>query len=407
VVCFLILRLASGGLLKLIRTSLRPHSMPIRYGLSNLSRPGNQTHTVIFSIGLGVTIILAIYFVQFSLTNEIRENLPSDAPSLFFIDIQRDQTQGVESILSKETSITASELTPIVRARVHSINGTSIEEIKVEPSSNWYYSREYVVTFKQDLPKHNTIEKGEWWTQKELMESPLISVEKEAAEGLNMDVGSKIVFDIQGVQVPATVSSIREEDWGSMTTNFYMIFSPGSLDGVPLNYIATARLPREGETALQNQMVRHFPNISTINLRDILDTVSIMLDRMGQVIRFMAGFSIFAGLVVLSNSISASRVQRIRETAIYKTLGATRPMLLQGFAVEFVLVGMIAGVIGVTLSTLVGWITVHFILEMKWHFSIWGFFLGILFTMGLTLLTGIFSSYRILGQKPLPILKAE
>jgi putative ABC transport system permease protein len=132
-----------------------------------------------------------------------------------------------------------------------------------------------------------------------------------------------------------------------------------------------------------------------------------MLDRMGQVIRFMAGFSIFAGLVVLSNSISASRVQRIRETAIYKTLGATRPMLLQGFAVEFVLVGMIAGVIGVTLSTLVGWITVHFILEMKWHFSIWGFFLGILFTMGLTLLTGIFSSYRILGQKPLPILKAE
>ena len=407
VVCFFILRLASWGLLSLICTAPRPDSIPIRYGLSNLSRPGNQTHTIIFSIGLGVTIILAIYFVQFSLMNEIRENLPSDAPSLFFIDIQRDQKQGVESILSQETSITASELTPIVRSRIHSINGTSVEQFKKDPSSSWYYSREYVLTLQRDLPRHNTIEKGKWWSTKDFTEPALISVEKEAAEGLNIDIGSKIVFDIQGVHVPATVSSIREVDWGSMTTNFYIIFSPGSLEGVPLNYIATARLPQAGEMALQDKIVQNFPNITAINLRDILDTVSVMLNRMGQVIRFMAVFSVLAGLVVLSSSISATRLQRIRETVIYKTLGATRPMLLQGFAVEFAMVGMIAGIIGVTLSTLVGWITVHFILEMKWHFSAWGFFWGIFLTMVLTLLTGIFSSYRILGQKPLPILMEE
>jgi putative ABC transport system permease protein len=257
------------------------------------------------------------------------------------------------------------------------------------------------------MPIHNTIKKGKWWKPEGYGGRSLISVEEDAARGLGIDLGSTIVFDIQGTLVQATVSSIRGVDWGSMTTNFYIIFSPGALDRVPMNYIATARLPRAGEMKLQDAIVHSFPNVTAINLRDILETVAGILNRMSQVIRFIAVFSVLAGLIVLSSAISATRLQRIRESVILKTLGATRWMLIRSFAVEYALLGAIGGTIGAGLSLLVAWSVVHYILELHWYFSPPAVLMGILTTILLTLLTGFLTTYRILGQKPLAVLRTE
>ena len=407
VVAFIVLRSGSWLLIKSLKTFPPLKSLPFRLGLSNLCRPGNQTHTLIFSIGLGITIIFAIHFVQYSLIDQIRLNLPSDTPSLFFIDIQPDQKPRIKEIFSQEESLSFSNITPIIRTRIHSVKAKVVGESTENSSKNWYFTREYVVTIQSELPRHNIIEKGTWWNQTDYEGGALISVEKEAAKGLGVDIGSQVVFDIQGVQIPAKVNSIRKVDWGSMTSNFYIIFSPGGLDGVPLNYIATARLPQEKEPGLQDAIVHQFPNITTINLRDILDTVSGMLNQISLVIRFMAGFGIIAGLIVLSSTISATRLQRIRETAILKSLGATRSMILQAFAVEYALVGLSAGIVGTGLSTLMAWIAVKYIFELSWIFSWWGLITGMFLAVTLTVMTGFFSSYRILGEKPLPLLNAE
>jgi putative ABC transport system permease protein len=404
---FILLRGGSWLVMQLMKVLPRMRSLAFRQGLANLGRPGNQTHTIVFSIGLGVTIILTIYLVQISLIREIRDNIPTDAPSLFFIDIQPDQKNPFETLLTHQGSTISHTITPIVRSRLHSINGKTIAGIAGDKPNGWYFTREYVLTFQKDMPIHNTIKKGKWWRPEGYGGRSLISVEEDAARGLGIDLGSTIVFDIQGTLVQATVSSIRGVDWGSMTTNFYIIFSPGALDGVPMNYIATARLPRAGEMKLQDAIVHSFPNVTAINLRDILETVAGILNRMSQVIRFIAVFSVLAGLIVLSSAISATRLQRIRESVILKTLGATRWMLIRSFAVEYALLGAIGGTIGAGLSLLVAWSVVHYILELHWYFSPTAVLMGILTTILLTLLTGFLTTYRILGQKPLAVLRTE
>ena len=404
---FILLRCGSWMAMRFMQALPRMQSLAFRQGLANLSRPGNQTHTIVFSIGLGVTIILTIYLVQISLIHEISDNIPTDAPNLFFIDIQPDQKEPFEKLLAHEGIAISHATTPIVRSRVHSINGKTVVGIAGDQSNNWYFTREYVLTFQKDLPVHNTIKKGRWWRPEDYADRPLISVEEDAAKGLGIDLGSTVVFDIQGTLVQATVSSIRGVDWGSMTTNFYIIFSPGALNGVPMNYIATARVPRTGEMRLQDTVVQSLPNVTAINLRDILETVAGILNRMSQVIRFIAAFSLLAGLIVLSSAISATRLQRIRESVILKTLGATRWMLVRSFAVEYALLGAIAGVSGAGLSLLVAWGVVHYILELRWYFSLTAVIIGILMTITLTLLTGFLTTYRILGQKPLAVLRTE
>jgi putative ABC transport system permease protein len=234
-----------------------------------------------------------------------------------------------------------------------------------------------------------------------------VSVEEEAARHLGMDVGSLVEFDIQGARVKGRVGSLRKVDWGNMSTNFYFIFEPGALDGAPMTYVATARVASRDEGPLQRAVVSAFPNVSAINIRDILDSVARVVNRISLVIRFMAALAILAGLIVLSGALAATRYQRIYDAMILKSLGARRRTLAAMFLAEYAVLGTAAGIVGAMLATALSWGVTYWILDVPWLFQPSAIVFGILATVILTVSVGVLSTFRILGLKPLPVLRQE
>jgi putative ABC transport system permease protein len=264
-----------------------------------------------------------------------------------------------------------------------------------------------VLTFLDRLPKDNTIVKGAWWKPEQQFARPQVSMEEEAAKSLDVDVGSVIELNIQGVPIEAEVSSIRKVEWGNFSTNFYMIFSPGSLDGAPMTYVATTRVAPDEEVALQSAVVAAFPNVTAINIGEVLNAFARVLDRLSLAIRTVALFCLIAGALVMAAALAATRYRRLYEAVILKALGATRALIARSFAAEYAMLGCVAGVIGIVLASAFSWAILHFILELPWSLEPSLLALGFINTVLLTLLVGFLSTFRILGQPPLSVLRQE
>jgi len=394
------------------RLSILQRSLILRYGIGNLSRPGRQIVTIILSIGIGVTILLTLAQVERNLLSQLQQNVPQDAPGLFFIDLQPDQKPPFENLMKQWDLKKPLELTPLVRSRLYAVDGKAVSEMQTENRPDgWYFTREYVLTFQRDLPDHNIVQRGKWWNgppgtgSAESM--PLISVEAEAAKHLGIDLGSTVTFDIQGVRVTGRIANIREVDWGSMTTNFFFIFAPGALDRAPVTYVATATTRPEDDLTVQNAVIGAFPNITVINLREVLETIAGILKEIIRTVQFMAAFGLLVGLIVLSGAIAATRARRRYEMLLFKTLGATRPVLIAMMAVEYALLGLVAATVGGLLSTGLSWGIVHFFLEVPWRFDPPTLLIGLIATVIVTITGGFLTTYRILGQKPLAVLRSE
>jgi putative ABC transport system permease protein len=396
-----------------------PKSLSLRQALSNVARPGGQVVGIMVAIGIGVMAIATVSLVEHALLQQVGDSRPSDAPTFFFIDIQPDQADGFVQIVHQQLPGRKPDLTPLVRSRLHAINGETIkidseteqeekkETDKQEQRKNWYATREYVLTFLDQVPKDNTIVKGEWWKQGEAFAKPQLSVEEEAAKHLGLDVGSTVDLDIQGAIVSAEVRSIRKVEWGSFSTNFYMILSPGSLDGAPVTYVATLRVLSEEEVPIQQAVVASFPNVSAIHVGDVLQNFARVLDRLSLAIRAVASFCVLAGGLVMAAALAATRYRRLYESVILKALGATRGLVARSFAAEYALLGGVAGLIGILLGSLLSWAVLTYFFELAWSLQPSVLLIDISLTVLLTLAVGFLSTYRLLGQRPLAVLRHE
>jgi putative ABC transport system permease protein len=421
-----LLLLATLGLIRALRVLPSPRSLAVRHAIGNLHRPGSQAVGIMVSVGVGVMVIVAVSVLERSLVAQLGESRPVDAPTFFFIDIQPDQKEAFLQLLQQQMPEAKPETTPLVRSRLYTLNGKPVEaeeeteeqekkdgeEHAKEPDSRetrqgWYRTREYVLTFLSDLPKDNVITKGAWWDQQQPSGGPLVSVEEEAARNLGLDLGSTVEFDIQGATVSAEVSSIRKVEWGNFSTNFYMILSPGSLKGAPFTYVATVRVPPEGEVPLQQAVVANFPNVTAINIGDVLESFAQVVERLSLAIRAIALFCILTGGIVMAAALAATRYRRLYESVVFKALGATRGLVARSFATEYVLLGTVAGLIGSLLASLLSWGLLHFIFDLPWTLQPGLLTVGLLLTIVLTLGVGFLSTFRILGQRPLTILRHE
>ncbi len=416
ILAVLLLLLTAAVLVRAIRWVPAPKSLAVRHAIGNLHRPGSQATGIMVSVGIGVMVIVAVGLLERSLVRQLGENRPEDAPTFFFIDIQPDQADGFVRLLHERTGDLNPQLTPLVRSRLSAINGRPVkieeggEEERDKPQDkrkSWYFTREYVLTFLDRLPKDNAIVRGEWWKPNQAFSKPLVSVEEEAARNLGLDVGSVVEFEIQGSTVSAEVSSIRKVEWGNFSTNFYMILSPGSLDGAPFTYVATVRVPPRDEVPLQQAVVAAFPNVTAINIGDVLDSFARILDRLSLAIRAVATFCILAGALVMAAALAATRYRRLYESVILKALGATRGLIARSFATEYALLGAVAGVIGIALASALSWAVLHFILDLPWSLQPGVLTVGFLLTVALTLTVGFLTTFRILGQRPLAVLRQE
>jgi putative ABC transport system permease protein len=408
-----LLLLAAGarGVIALARR-VRWRAPAWRQGAANLHRPGSHAGPVLISLGLAVMLVVAIALLDRSLRAELADRGAGPAPAFFFIDIQPDQADTFASLVAGHGATAPAELTPVVRSRLAAIDGEPIApRERAGKDEAWYLTREYVLTWAAAPPGHNTLVAGRWWTPDEAARAaatePLISVEEEIAKQLGVGLGGTLTFDIQGVPITARVTSLRHVDWRSLSSNFFVIFSPGALDGAPSTFIATVRARPADENRLQSAVVAALPNVTAIPVREVLERVGAVLDQIALAVRLVAAFSVGSGLVVMAGALAITRQQRLYQSVILKALGATRGFVARVFAVEYALLGAAGGLAGSALAAMLAWAVLRWVFEVPWTWAPGTLAAGVLAATGLALAVGILGTRRLLGRRPLGVLRGE
>jgi putative ABC transport system permease protein len=399
--------LVSLLLLRLLKTLPPSNSMTRRYGMSNLMRPNNQAVSIITCLGMGIMLILTVRLVQMDMLAMLNKNTEMSPPNYFFIDIQHDQKNTFTQVLDRVAPEAERTLTPLVRSRLHSIDGKLMEnwEYKDERREEWFINREFVLTYMSGPPpQDNEIIEGEWWDEARAKNAE-VSLEQDAAKRLNAKIGSQLSIDIQGIPVTATVTSIRKVNWRNMRTNFYMIYSPGALEEAPITYVATVHVPDSKELELQHAIVAALPNITALSTRDIVNTIESTVSKLTTLVDFMSGFAIAAGLFILSGSIASTKFRRLRESAILKILGARRKVVTAILGIEYATLGVIAALVGIGLAQGFSWAVMKYMIKSDWHVQpvtvAWAFGFAVLITVA----TGVLSSLDVIRNKPLKTLR--
>jgi putative ABC transport system permease protein len=379
-----------------------------RQGAANLHRPGSHAGPVLVSLGLAVMLVVAIAVLESGLRSQMTDRGPDETPAFFFIDIQPDQAEPFARLVAEHGAIAPAELTPVVRARLAAINGAPISPTeRTRREETWALTREYVLTWATKPPRHNTVVAGRWWTAAEAAREPLVSVEAEIAGQLGVRPGDRLTFDVQGVPVTARVTNLRHVDWRSLASNFFVIFSPGALEGAPSTFIATVQTRPDREGPMQSAVVAELPNVTAIPVREVLERVRGVFDQIALAVRLVAAFSIVAGLVVMAGALAITRQQRLYQSVILKVVGATRGFVARVFAVEYVLLGAAAGVTGSALAAALAWAVMRWAFDLPGRWAPGALLAGVLSATGLALLVGLLGTRRLLGRRPLGVLRGE
>lgn len=265
-------------------------------------------------------------------------------------------------------------------------------------------TREQRLTYMNRLPEDNEIVAGALWADPERAE---VSVEKDFADDLGVGLGDRLTFDVQGVPLDLWVTSLRTVDWGTFGINFFLVVEPGVLEDAPQQRLAVARLPPGREQAVQDRLAAGFPNVTLLRLREILEKIVAVLDRIGLAVGFLGGFTVLAGVAILAGAVSAAASRRGGEVALLKTLGFTRAGVAAAFAVEQAVIGLVAGSIGAVGGTLLAWAVLTRGMEMGWQFDPLPVALALVGTVLLTAVAGVAASARALARRPIEVLREE
>jgi putative ABC transport system permease protein len=273
----------------------------------------------------------------------------------------------------------------------------------------WVFDREYRVTFRDTLTDSEKITKGKWKGEVDTSSGNVfISIEERYAMNNSIEIGDTLLFNVQGSVIPTIVGSFRKVDWNRIQTNFLVVFPTGVLEEAPQFHVLLTRIPtKEASAKFQQTMVKQFPNVSIIDLSLVLSIVDKLLDKVGFVIRFMAGFSIFTGLIVLIASVLISKYQRIQESVLLRTLGASRKQIFYITALEYFFLGAFAAATGIVLSLGVSWLLAKFIFETEFTLQWLPLLIVFVCICLLTVFIGLINSRAVVRRPPLEILREE
>jgi putative ABC transport system permease protein len=403
-----LLQLAAILLIWLVRRARNISSFPLRQAINSLHRPGNQTRVIVTVVGLGVFLIVATRSIQTNLLREFDFGRQSKLPNMFLIDIQKDQRTGVEEIVARETG-EAIRLIPTVRLRIVEINGREVDFEQAEMRrERGRLGREYVVTYRPNLEENEAILAGEFWNDQASSE-PEVSVEESMLGLGGMQLGSAITFDVQGRKLTARITSVRRVDWKNSRMGFLILFRPGSLEEAPQMMVGAANgSTDDNERArFQSALLDSYPNISVIDVTDIIRNVKRIVDNVTLAVSFVGAFVFLSGALILIGSIAMTKFQRVYEAAVLKTLGAKRKVLLLILVGEYSLLGLVAGLIGSGAAIGLSWGTSRYVFDIDWSFAPEINLAGIVATIFLVTAVGSLSTIDVLTKKPLGILRAQ
>ncbi len=383
-----------------------------RQGLANLHRPANQTATLILAIGFAAFLLATLYLVQHNLLRQLSETGGPARPNLVMFDIQPDQLSGVREQLGR-AGLPMVGPTPIVPMRIQSINGRSISSLLTrdslrgeERSSAWALRREYRSTYRDSIAPTERVTAGSWRSPQR---SPVrISLEQELAQELGVGVGDEIVWDIQGVSLASRIGSLRQVDWARFEPNFFVVFPSGALERAPQSLVLLTRIANPADRGrFQRGIAEQFPNVSTLDLSLLQESLERLVGRVALAVRFMAFFSLGVGVLVLIAALATSRFQRIREGALLRTLGATRSQLYQIILAEYASLGVLASAVAGVLALGASWGLARFVFESRFTvplIPLAGLGLAI---VALTVAVGLANSRDVVQRAPLEVLRDE
>ena len=374
-----------------------------RYGLGNITRRMGSSITQVAAFGIGIMVLLLLTVVRDDLLKEWQTSLPLEAPNRFLINIQPDQTIQLQQFFEQQ-GLTSPAMFPMIRGRLTAIDDRPVSpDSYVDDRASRLVAREFNLSWAADLQEDNKISAGQWWSVQDSGRE-ILSVEKGLAETLGIELGNVLTFSVADAEFKAQVTSLREVEWGSFRVNFFVIAPPGTLEEFPATYITSFYVPDENGPIL-NKVIKTFPNITAIDVTTIMREVRSIIERVTLAVEYVFVFSLLAGVLVMYAAINATLDERIHESAILRTLGASRSLLLKGMITEFAGIGLLSGLVAAGAASLLGYVLAEYVFHLEVAFNGWLWLIGIVTgALGVSI-TGLIGTAHILRQPPLQTLR--
>jgi putative ABC transport system permease protein len=405
---FLLLWLVAALVRLIARRVPRPRSTVLRLALSNIHRPGALTTSVVLSLGLGLALLVTVIEIDGNLRRQFLAALPEKAPAFFFLDIQQSDVEAFDAFVHAQAPRATLERVPMLRGRIVEVNGVPAEELKPSQSAAWVLQSDRGITFTDEVPAGSRVVEGQWWQPNE-QGPPQVSFEKKVADGLGLKIGDPVTVNVLGRNITARVANLRTLDWQSLGINFVMVFSPATFRGAPATDIATLTYPggstADEETVLLKAAATAFPSITTVGVREALDTIGALVTSLVLAIRGASGLTLLMAVLVLGGALAAGHRHRVYDAVVLKTLGATRGRLLSAYALEYLLIGLATALFAVAAGSLSALVVVTRVMTLGFVWLPGPALAAAAGAVAATVILGLIGTFSALGQKPAPVLR--
>ncbi len=409
----LLFRLGGAALVRLARLAPVPPSRwapPAwaRLGLGNLHRPGAPTRLMMTALGLGLSTLAAVALIEADIRHAVLDQLPQDAPSFFFIDVQPDQLDRFDGIVRASPGFLSLSQVPSLRARLVSVNDVPAERVNATPETRWALRGDRGLTIAATPPEGTRVVAGRWWPPN-YDGPPLVSFDAGLARGWGVHVGDTLRVNVLGRDIDLRVASLRDINWRSLGLNFALVASPGLLSHAPHGEIAAVRTGPDvrQQAGLLRAVTDALPNVTGIRVADVLAAVATLVGKIAAALAATGSLALLSGALVLAGAVAAGQRRRTAEAVVLKSLGATRSQIRAAWLVEFGLVGLVAGLLAAAVGTAASWGVVRFLLDGEWVFLPGLLALTVLGCVGLMLLFGFAGTAAALRARAAPFLRNE
>jgi putative ABC transport system permease protein len=399
-------RVGGFAVMRLARLAPPRRWPSIRLGVGNLHRPGAPTSLLLLSAGLGLSTLAAVALIQGNMQHQIQEQLPTNAPSFFFIDIQSDQLPRFEAVVRAQPGVQEMHQVPSLRARVVAVKGVPAEQAVTTPETAWALRGDRGLTYAATPPEGTRLVAGTWWPLG-YDGPPLVSFDANLAKGWHVGIGDIIRVNVLGRDIDLKIANFRDIAWQSLSINFFMVASPGLLAHAPHTHIATVRIADAGQGSLLRSVTDALPNVTGIRVEDVLSAIAALLNRVAAALTVTGALTLLAGVFVLVAAVAAGQRRRVREAVILKTLGATRAQIRTAWLTEFGLIGLVAGLIAAIVGSAASYGVAHYIMHTNWIFLPVTLIYTLAGALALMLLFGYVGTAAALRAKPAPLLRNE
>ncbi|WP_428487080.1 ABC transporter permease [Rhodopila sp.] len=405
----LTLALFRGGAFIVMRLARIAPALPwpsVRLGIGNLYRPGASTPLLLLSAGLGLSTLASVALIQGNMQHQIQQQLPVNAPSFFFIDIQNDQLAKFESLVEAQPGVHDMHEVPSMRARVVAVKGVPVEQVVTTPDTAWALRGDRGLTYSATPPNGTRIVAGAWWPPK-YDGPPEVSFDAGLARGWHLSIGDVIRVNVLGRDIDLKIANFRDIAWQSLSINFFMVASPGLLSHAPHTHIATVRVDDADQGPLLRGVTDALPNVTGIRVEDVLSAISGLLNQIAAALTATGALTLLAGSFVLVGAIAAGQRRRVREAVILKTLGATRQQIRAAWLTEFGLLGLVAGLIAAVVGSAASFGVTNYIMHTDWIFLPVTLISVLAGALAIMLLFGYAGTSAALRARPAPLLRNE